>query len=139
MNIARRGIADIFGLAIAMFLGCAIALGAASDGRRSPDGKYAATLTRSDSGTHFQVKEVKGGRVVLTTRAQYPSPNDVKAGKFSADSTKFAAAYHYGHEGQYTWIGVWNLKDGEFIRSAREEGWTSQIPSSVFNKPKEDE
>ena len=32
---------------------------------------------------------------------------------FSADSTVFAAAYHYSHDGLYTWIGYWSTSGGE--------------------------
>jgi hypothetical protein len=104
---------------------------------RSPNGKYEAAAVRGENGgSHFQVKEVEGGRVVLTTSAQYETPNDVKAGKFSADSTKLAAAYHYGHAGQYTWVGLWSLKTGERVGMVILKGWTEIIPDSVFDEKK---
>jgi hypothetical protein len=99
----------------------------------SKDGKYSAQKVKDEKGgIHFQVIEVDGGRVVITTHAEYTSPNDVKAGKFSTDSTKFAAAYHYGHAGNYTWVGVWDLNTGKFVRSVRLSGWVNIIPNSVF-------
>lgn len=100
---------------------------------RSPDGKYEARKTDTKSGVHYEVKLVDGGDTVLITSAEHPSWNQVVAGRFSADSTEFAAAYHYGHEGKYTWIGVWSLKDGEFVGDVRKKGeWTYDIPSSAF-------
>ncbi|MFO1432472.1 MAG: hypothetical protein U1F76_20415 [Candidatus Competibacteraceae bacterium] len=72
---------------------------AQSDPPPSPDGKYEAVRVGSADDMHFQVKEVKTGHVVLTTHAEYPNPNNVKAGLFSSDSKEFAAAYHYSHEG----------------------------------------
>jgi hypothetical protein len=97
----------------------------------SPNGKYEAVrISDERSGVHFQVKEVDGGRVILTTTAQYVTPNDVKAGKFSADSTKIAAAYHYG--GPYTWIGVWSLKTGDLIGAVIVKDWVATIPDTAF-------
>ena len=66
-------------------------------------------------------------------RAQYKTPNDVKAGTFSANSKEFAAAYHYGHDGGYTWIGIWSVENGEMIREERRPGWTTDI-CSVLEK-----
>ena len=56
---------------------------------------------------HVRVTENLTGRS-FTTHAQYSSPNDVKDWGFSEDNTRFAAAYHYGHDGGYTWRGVWS-------------------------------
>lgn len=95
----------------------------------SPDGRYRAEKVCC---WHYQVIEISTGRVVLTTHAQY-SGNDVKAGGFSADSKKFAAAYHYGHAGGYTWIGVWSTETGNFLYSKRKSGWTTSL-CGVFDE-----
>lgn len=105
----------------------------AQSSERSPDGKYQAIEVRSGNDVHYQVKEVNTDRVVLTTTAQYRTPNDVKAGMFSPDSKEFAAAYHYSHAGNYTWIGVWSLETGNVVRTERKNGWTTDI-ASVFKK-----
>lgn len=106
---------------------------AQSGGLRSPDGKYQAMQVGAGSDQHYQIKEVGTERVVLTTQAQYRTPNDVKAGLFSADGKEFAAAYHYGHEGSYTWIGIWSLETGQLVRTERKSGWTRDV-ASVFKK-----
>ena len=110
-------------------------LGCGAGEFRSPDGKFEATLVRPEpAAVHYQVKEVATGHVVLVTHGEYPTPNDVKAARFSKDSTRFAAAYHYGHlPGQpYTWIGVWRLSDGKLVREERLDGFQTTIPDSVF-------
>lgn len=99
----------------------------------SPDKKYQAIRVGSGDDWHYQVKEVDTGQVVLTTTAEHPTPNDVKAGMFSPDAKEFAAAYHYGHEGSYTWIGVWSLANGQRVRTERKQGWTRDL-ASVFKK-----
>lgn len=99
----------------------------------SPDKKYQAIQVGSGDDVHYQVKEVDTERVVLTTTAQYRTPNDVKAGLFSLDSKEFAAGYHYGHEGKYTWLGIWNLETGQRVRTERKSGWTRDL-ASVFKK-----
>jgi len=100
---------------------------------RSPDGKYQAILVGSGNDVHYQVKDVDTDRVVLTTTAQYRTPNDVKIGLFSPDSKEFGAAYHYGHSGSYTWIGIWRLEDGNLVHTERKNGWITDI-ASVFKK-----
>ncbi len=99
----------------------------------SPDGRYKAKKVGAGADIHYQVVEIKTGRIVLTTRAEYDTPNDVKAGGFSSDSKKFAAVYHYGHEGGYTWIGVWNTETGEFLYSKRKSGWRRSL-RGVFDE-----
>ena len=101
---------------------------------RSPDGKYGATKISHKGGIHWKVGETESGRVVFITHGQYPTPNDVKAGRFSSDSTKFAASYHYGHAGNYTWVGIWSLKTEKLIRSKRLSGWKTAVPNSVFEE-----
>jgi hypothetical protein len=100
---------------------------------RSPDGRYQASEVGTGNDIHYKVTDMSTGHELFTTQAQYKTPNDVKAGTFSPDSQEFAAAYHYGHEGSYTWIGVWNVGTGRFVRSERLPGWTTDI-CSVFNK-----
>lgn len=100
---------------------------------KSANGRYEARATEAGGDVHYQVIEVKTGRVVLTTHAEYDTPNDVKAGGFSTDSKKFAAAYHYGHEGSYTWIGVWSTETGELLSTKRKGGWTTSL-AGVFNE-----
>jgi hypothetical protein len=88
---------------------------------------YRAGRAYNDTGTHCQVIEIATNRVVLTTWAQYTTYNTVKACGFSSDWKKFAAAYHYGHEGNYTWIGVWSTETGGFLYSKRESGWIYSV------------
>jgi hypothetical protein len=99
----------------------------------SPDGRFSATLVRDGANAHYEVREIETGRLILTTHAQYWTPNDVKAGGFSSDSKKFAAVYHYGHEGEYTWIGVWDTETGEFLYSKKKRGCTTSL-AGVFRK-----
>jgi len=56
---------------------------------------------------HIKVTENLTGRS-FTSFAQYSTPNNAKDWGFNADKTKFAVAYHYGHNGGYTWRGVWS-------------------------------
>lgn len=98
---------------------------------RSPDGKYEASIEASESGLHYVVKDISTGRVALTTYAQYPTANDVKVGLFSPDSKQFAAAYHYGHAGNYTWIGIWSVETGKLLRKEQKPDWVYDL-SGVF-------
>jgi len=93
----------------------------------SPDGRYRARTVSSDTGIHYQVIEIQTGKVILTTHAEYSTYNDVKAGGFSSDSRKFAAVYHYGHAGDYTWIGVWSTESGAFLDAEILAGWTTSL------------
>lgn len=97
----------------------------------SPDGRYKAIML--DDGSGYQVVETKTDSVVLTTTAQYSTYNDVKTGGFSPDSKKFAAVYHYGHEGSYSWIGVWSTETGELLYTKRKSGYTTSL-SGVFKE-----
>lgn len=104
---------------------------------QSPDGKYQGVLASlGSSGKHYQIKEVGTGRIVMTTNAQYETENDVKAGLFYSDSRKIAAAYHYSHEGQYTWVGIWDIETGNQIDTKRKTGWTTDL-YWVFNEDEE--
>jgi len=94
---------------------------------RSIDGKYEAIRVGDKNNIHYQVMLVKTKSVILVTHAEYNTPNVVKAGSFSQDSKTFASAYHYGHSGGYTWIGVWNLETGKLILSKNCSGWISNI------------
>jgi len=98
----------------------------------SSDGRYGVRLI-FNSGVHYQVFEIQTGHLTLTTRAQHDTANDVKGGGFSPDNGRFAAVYHYGHEGNYTWIGVWSTETGQFLYSVRRSGWTSDL-SGVFDE-----
>lgn len=97
----------------------------------SPDKRYEATRVKTSTGIHYQLKGVDIGRVVLVTHAKYDTYNDVKAGIFSADSRKFAAAYHYGHKGSCTWIGIWDIETRALLRSVEKPDWIVDI-SWVF-------
>lgn len=98
----------------------------------SADGNYRASAIfvggRGDN-MHFRV--CSRSNICFTTMAQYDTPNDVKAGLFSPDSKYFAAAYHYGHKGSYTWIGIWSLPDGRLTNSVQQSGWIRDL-SFVF-------
>lgn len=99
----------------------------------SADGRYEARIViKGPRDIHYKVVEIETNREVLTTFAKFSTPNDVKAGLFSPDLRKFAAAYHYGHEGPQTWIGVWNLETGRLERKEMMEGWVRDI-SSIFD------
>lgn len=136
MVISSKSPVSIMGrmpLLVWIFLMFAFSACAQDSPLRSSDGKYQAELVGSGNDWHYQVKKVETGEVVLTTHAQYPTPNDVKAGMFSPDSKEFAAAYHYGHKGPYTWIGVWDFKTGKRVRAEERDGWIRNI-SFVFKK-----
>ena len=81
------------------------------------------------------VRDVSANRTVVRTFAEFPTPNDVKAGLFSPDSKEFAAAYHYSHDGNYTWVGIWDLETGKLSRKVRLEGWIRDL-SPVFKQKK---
>lgn len=98
-----------------------------SNQMKSPNGLYEA----ENVGGHYRVIEKKTGDVIFTTHPEFSTPNDVKAATFSPDSTKFAAAYHYSHDGGYTWIGVWDM-EGNFLYARRKSGYTNDF-SGVFN------
>lgn len=96
---------------------------------RSPDGRYEATRVGSGNNLHYQIRQVATNRPVLTTHAEFAQANDVKVGVFSPDSKMFAAAYHYGQAGGYTWIGIWSLESGSLVRAKTRPGWTTDISS----------
>ena len=98
----------------------------------SPDNKYKAIYITSEKGKHYQIIDFASKQVYLTTHAQFTTPNDVKAGYFSDDSKRFSAAYHYGHKGNYTWIGTWDIKTGKLLRYTTTNGWTKNI-SLIIN------
>jgi hypothetical protein len=83
---------------------------------------------------HFQIIEISTGRPLFTTNAQYPTSNDVKAYVFSPDCKKFAAAYHYGNKGDYTWIGIWDIETGRFINALEKSGHLHNLSVEVFNE-----
>lgn len=107
---------------------------------RSQDGKYEATKVRMGRSVHYQVREIAPNRIVFTTHAQFTdSANDVKAGTFSPDSRKIAAAYHYSHKyvekGGYTWLAIWDIQTGALVDSKEIPGITTDI-YSVFKAEK---
>lgn len=98
----------------------------------SPDGKYRAEKLY-ENGVHYKIVEKATSKTVLITHAQYETANDVKAGKFSDDSKKFAAAYHYGHT-HSTWIGIWSLTTGKLINTITLSGYQRNIPDEAFKQ-----
>ncbi len=101
----------------------------------SPNGRYKAVLVPiPPRGLHYEIRDTNTNRTLFTTREQRGrTQNDVKAGRFSQDSTQFAAAYHYGHKGRYTWIGVWTLVNNVVLyRSQTLQGFVRNIPNSAF-------
>ncbi|KFB76268.1 hypothetical protein [Candidatus Accumulibacter cognatus] len=90
----------------------------------SADQRYMAQLTGLENNRHYIVRVREGGVTVLTTRAKYPE-NDVKSGAFGTGRyhDRFAAAYHYAHGGNHTWIGVWNLTTGTCESAIRIAGF----------------
>ena len=130
--LSITGHAPLYAFLVGLCLLFAPAVFAQSNLPPSSDGKYEAVRVGSGDDVHFQVKEVKTGRVVLTTYAQYPG-NKVKAGVFSPDAKEFAAAYHYGHDGNYTWIGIWSLETGKLLRTKKEKDFLREL-SPVFKQ-----
>lgn len=100
----------------------------------SPNLHYIAIAGGNFPDIRYLVIDVTTRKPVLGSHGQYDTPNDVKGGGFSSDSTKFAAIYHYGGEyyGGYTWIGVWRTDTGEFLYFRRKPGWTTSL-SGVFD------
>lgn len=102
----------------------------------SPDGTYGVKkIYYSANDAHYQIFRTSNNELIMTTYAKYPYPseNDVKTGMFG-NSNMFAAAYHYGDNGNYTWIGVWELPSGNFLYCEQIDGWTLDI-SGVFGGP----
>jgi len=97
----------------------------------TPDGKYKAIKVANGKDVHYQIIRNQDNSIVFKTNAQYDTPNDVKAATFSSDSKKFAAAYHYSHDGNYTWIGVWDVLSGKLIKTIRRDGWKTSICFAV--------
>ena len=75
---------------------------------QSPDGRFRAVST----GINYQVVNQATNGVVLTTIDEFGQVNEVQFAAFSPDSGQFGAAYHYGHDGGYTWIGYWSTASG---------------------------
>lgn len=93
----------------------------------SADGRYEAIPVGQHPNVHYEVRDRSSGSLLFTTHAQYSTPNDVKAGIFLFDSRLFAAAYHYGHDGGYTWIGIWDTEKKYRIQSRRKDGWVLDL------------
>ncbi len=90
---------------------------------RSPNGELQAKKVQIGKVSHYHVANVASGKFLFSTTAQFTTPNDVKAGIFSHDSQQFAAAYHYEHDGKYTWVGIWNVNSGQRIKGWVTRGW----------------
>lgn len=103
----------------------------------SPDGKYKAVKVMTERGWQYQVTEIKTKRKILITQGEHDTPNDVKAGLFSPDSKRIAAAYQYTASGgtnrNYTWVGIWNIETGDRVDVQTIDGWTENI-YSVFRR-----
>ncbi|RDE52153.1 MAG: hypothetical protein DVS81_02680 [Candidatus Accumulibacter meliphilus] len=102
----------------------------------SADRRYQAELINShtDGNAHFRITDVASGWVIMETQAQFGTPNNAKAGRFSPGSSQFAAAYHYDTNGRrYTWIGVWEIASKALIRQKELNGWTTDL-SYVFRE-----
>lgn len=93
----------------------------------SADGRYEAIPVGQYPNVHYEVRDRSSGNRLFTTHAQYKTPNDVKAGIFLFDSRLFAAAYHYGHDGGYTWIGIWDMEKKYRIQTRRKDGWVRDL------------
>jgi len=88
----------------------------------SPNKRYEAKLKtiRNNKDKHYEIVDLETNQVIFMTHSEYPeSINNVKAGGFSCDSEKFAAIYHYSHDGGYSWIGVWDVKAAKFLSSTK--------------------
>lgn len=131
----ERKLAPFFALAILLLvsLACGNTITPPSSGK-SPDGRFQAQYTSTDNkSTVYEVTEIETGKLILTTYSEYPdTSNDVKAAIFSTDSKKFAVAYHYSHQGNYTWVGIWSTETGEFLYSKQLEGFVTNL-DNVFD------
>lgn len=110
------------------FLGLAGGLvWAGDDGSRepviSPNGKFRAEPIGNFPQIDYQVIDISTGEVLFRTESLENGVNDIKFGCFSSDSKKFAAVYFYGHEGTFSWAGIWDLKTGEKIQERRAKGY----------------
>jgi hypothetical protein len=77
------------------------------------------------------VVSVASGGVVLTTIDEYGEDNEVQIAAFNADSTLFAAGYHYSHEGLYTYIGYWSTSSGALVASKRVPGFLYSLDGQI--------
>lgn len=98
---------------------------------KSPDGKYGARRIGKGNDQHYEISDISQGTVLFKTRAAYNTKNDVKLGKFSNDSTEFAALYHYATDGPHTYIPVFSLPGGSLIREITKTGYVREF-SGVF-------
>ncbi len=119
-------------LQLGFFLILAIVVLLAVFTKVSPNLHFIAIKTGGQIDVHYLVIDITT-RQSFKTNAEFSTPNDVKAAGFSSDSTKFAAAYHYGSASSYTWIGVWDTKSGKLLDSVKKKGWTTDL-SGVFDR-----
>lgn len=54
--------------------------------------------------------------------------------KFSPDSKKFVAAYHYSHKGDCTWMVVWEIGTEGFLSSMKKQVFFTIIPDDIFKE-----
>jgi hypothetical protein len=92
--------------------------------------RYAAALVQTGTGRHYEVRARASATALFTTRAQFTSLNDAKAGLFSRDGKRFAAIYHYGHAGPETWLGLWEVPTGRFLGARLMPGYLTSVPRS---------
>ncbi|HVF14330.1 MAG TPA: toll/interleukin-1 receptor domain-containing protein [Acidimicrobiales bacterium] len=93
----------------------------------SPDGRFRAIF----NGINYQVVNLATSAVVLTTIDEYGEANEVQTADFSADSTIFAAGYHFSHEGLYTYVGYWSTSSGALVTSKRVPGFLYSLDGHV--------
>jgi hypothetical protein len=87
----------------------------------------------------YLVREIKTQKIVFYTHPKrYSDFGGVKVWRWSNDSKKFAAYYHYGDRkdksSHYTWIGVWSTETGELLYSREDPGWIT-IYDEKFPEP----
>ena len=100
---------------------------------QSPDKKYEAKRV----GNHYEINEI-GTDHIIRTHDQFSGDNDVKAGAFvvGPKGTSFGAAYHYGHKGKYTWIGIWDMESGNLFKQEERPGFLYDITSVLIDVEK---
>lgn len=95
------------------------------------DGKYRVDKSGDDIG----VFDSKTGEELFRSKPQFDSPNNAKAWALSQDGKYLAVAYHYGHKkGGYTYVAVYSIPSGGFIRSTEVRGYKYKIPRRTFKE-----
>lgn len=104
---------------------------------KSPDGRFEASRVTTDTGIHFQVKEVSTGKVMLTTRARWSTWNDCKAGRFylrNPNELVYGCLYHYGDGNARSYVAAYSVATGKQLRTCWLDGWQYSIPDSAFEE-----